>query len=537
MRSSRILACAGAAVLAVTLVAGCSAGSKAPAAVADSISLNTTEPENALIPGNTTDAGGSKILRTLFKGLVEFDPHTAAPHNAVAESITTTDQRVFTVTVKHGWTFHDGTPVTAHSFVDAWNYTAYGPNNQQGASFLSMIEGYDKVHAVADPSSGPRQLSGLHVDDDYHLSITLDRPYPAFVTRLGYLAFSPLPQKFFTDRAGFEQHPVGDGPFEFVSHKTGADLVVRRYDRYGGERKPAIREAEFRFSTTLDAAYADVVAGKLDFLEVLPGSALVDSRYKKDLAGRFYSKQGSGLQSLTFPLYDPRYADPRVRQAISMAVDRQHVIDTVFTGDRTAALGLVPPTAHGSTTGQCGELCTYQPDKARTLFEASGFQGAIRLESNTDTANEKWLTAVCASITTALGRECTFVGVPTLGEFRRSIDAHRMSTIYRTGWVADYPSIENFLNPLYRTGGSANTGGYSNPEVDALLAQADATVTQDDADALYQRAERLVLQDMPAVPLVIPGTQSGWSARLRDVTVTPFRDLDLETVTIAAEKS
>ncbi|MEV0292503.1 ABC transporter substrate-binding protein [Nocardia sp. NPDC050710] len=541
MRSLRVVACVAAATLAATLAA-CGGDTAPPAGPAGpAISLNTTEPENTLVPGNTTDAGGSKIIRSLFKGLVEYDAKTSAPRNAIAESIESTDSRTFTIRMRRGWTFHDGTPVTARSFVDAWNYTAYAPNNQQGAGFLSQIEGFDKVYTVDPDGPGPRQapaptareLSGLRIVDDHTFVATLAQAFPAFPTSLGLIAFAPLPAAFFTDRARYEAHPIGTGPFEFVAHEKGTKLVVQRYDGYAGERKPTIARAEFRFSPTLEGAYADVVADRLDFLEVLPGDALVGGRYKQDLAGRHFIRAGAGLQSLTFPLYDPRFADPAVRRAISMAIDRQGVIDKIFTGDRTPAEGLVPPTARGSTPGQCGPSCTYQPAAARQLFDSTGFQGPIEITSNIDSANEKWLTAVCASITEVLGRECRFVPVSTLGEFRRSINGHQMHTMYRTGWVPDYPSIENFLNPLYRTGGSSNTGLYSNPAVDALLAQADSTVGEQDSYALYQQAERLVLQDMPAIPLVIPGVQTGWSTRLRNVVVTAFRDLDLETVTVA----
>ncbi|WP_280268439.1 peptide ABC transporter substrate-binding protein [Nocardia wallacei] len=533
MRTSRLALCAVTAALAATLASGCGSDTEPGAPQSDSITVNTTEPANALIPGNTTDAGGSKILRSLFKGLVDYDPRTAAPRNAVAESIETSDSRVFTIAVRKDWTFHDGSPVTARSFVDAWNYTAYGPNNQQGAGFLSVIEGFDRVRGTA-PSA--RELGGLRVLDDHRFEVTLTQSLPSFPTRLGYVAYAPLPAAFFTDRAAYEEHPIGNGPFEFVSHTRGSSIVVQRADNPTRLRKPVIRRAEFRFNKSLEGAYADVVADRLDFLEVLPGDALVGGRYKQDLAGRHLVKTGSGLQSITFPLYDSRYGDPRVRQALSMAVDRQAVVDQVFTGDRTPAAGLVPPTVRGAAPDQCGDLCRYRPEQARELFASSGFQGPIEISSNVDTANEKWLTAVCASITNALGRECRFVPVPTLGEFRRSIDGGQMNTIYRTGWVADYPSIENFLNPLYRTGGSSNTGRYSNPQVDALLARADATPAEAEAAALYQQAERLILRDMPAIPLLTPGVQTGWSQRLRNVVVTPFRDLDLETVTIAADR-
>ncbi|RBO91606.1 peptide ABC transporter substrate-binding protein [Nocardia puris] len=542
MRTSRLALSVASLCIATALVAtvgGCGSETTAPTAMtptaADTLTLNTTEPENALVPGNTTDAGGSKILRTLFKGLVDYDPKTAAPRNAVAESIETTDSRIFTITLRPDWTFHDGTPVTARSFVDAWNHTAYRPNEQLGAGFLSVIDGFDAVHPL-DPAIEPsaRELRGLRLLDDHRFVVTLAAPLPSFATRLGHLAYAPLPAKFFDDRAGYLARPVGNGPFEFVSHTKGSSIVVARHDGYPGAARPSIERAEFRFNATLEAAYADVVANRLDFLEVLPGDALVGGRYKRDLAGRHFTREGTGLQSLTFPLYDPRFADPRVRQAISMAIDRQGVIDAVFTGDRLPADGLAPASVRGGTTGQCGDLCAHRPREARELFDSTGFQGPIDIMSNIDSANEKWLTAVCDSITAALDRECRFLPVPTLSEFRRQINGQQMTTLYRTGWVADYPSIENFLNPLYRTGGSSNTGAYSNPAVDELLARADSAVTDEQAWPLYQEAERLILRDMPAIPLVVPGVQTGWSDRLRDVVVTPFRDLDLETVTLAS---
>jgi oligopeptide transport system substrate-binding protein len=121
--------------------------------------------------------------------------------------------------------------------------------------------------------------------------------------------------------------------------------------------------------------------------------------------------------------------------------------------------------------------------------------------------------------------------VPTLGEFREAIDDHTMTAIFRSGWVADYPSIENFLNPMYRTGAAVNGGQYTNPTVDALLARADAAPTEQEGWALYQQAERAILQDMPAIPFWFQTVQSGWSTRLDNVVVTPFRELDLFSVT------
>lgn len=543
MRSRRV-----AAWLAVTttiaLVAGACGGSDGGSAGGETdatISIYVTEPENPLVPGNTTETGGARVVDALFTGLVEYDPRTAEPRNAVAESIETTDSKVYTITLKDGWTFHDATPVTARSFADAWNYTAHSPNAQQAASFFAQIEGFDQVN-TRDPDgpNGPaqaprpaaREMSGLKVIDDRTLEVTLAEPFSVFPTQLGYSAFFPLPEAFFADKAAFEANPIGNGAFRFVSRQPNVNIMLERYEEYAGERKPSVGDVELRVYETAEAAYQDVVAGNLDFLEVIPPSALAGKLFESDLAGRSVSQTYLGIQTVTFPLYDPRFQNPDVRKAISMAIDREAVNQQIFDGLKPPADGYVAPNVPGRVPDQCGELCTHQPERAKQMFDATGFQGPIELTSNVDAGNQEWMQAVCTTISNSLGRECNFVPVPTFGEFRTAINAREMDDIYRSGWVADYPSIENFLNPQYRTGGSSNDGLYSNPAVDAKLAQADAAPSTQQGNALYQEAERMIVADMPAIPVYFQSVQAGWSERLDNVIVTPFRRLDLVNVTV-----
>jgi len=224
--------------------------------------------------------------------------------------------------------------------------------------------------------------------------------------------------------------------------------------------------------------------------------------------------------------------DPRLRQAISNAIDRQFVIDKAFDGDKMLPDGLVPPIVPGYGGNASADLCTYQPEKAKALFDASGFQGPIELTSNDDSANQVWIEAACTTITAALGVEARYAPVPTFGEFRKLINEQKVTAVFRSGWVADYPSIENFLNPIFRTGAAVNGSGYSSPEVDALLAEADAAPTEQEGWALYQQAEKLILQDMPAIPLWYQRVESGWSSRTKNVSVSPLLQLDLFDVTL-----
>lgn len=540
----KFLAAVCAATMLSALLGACSSGGDAaapPAADNDAIiTYSETEPANALVPGNTTEVGGISILGALFRGLLEYDPKTGAPHNAVAESITSTDSQFWTIKIKPNWVFHDGTKVTAKSFVDAWNYTAYSPNHMLSASYMAHIQGFNQVNNATPDGKQPatlppaKEMAGLKVVDDLTFTVALDAPFSQFDIRLGYAAFYPMPASFFVDRKAFEAHPIGNGPFQFDSYTPHKNLVVKRFDGHSGEQKPKIGGIDYRFYTDLDQAYADVLSNKLDFLSFTPWRATQGNQIEKDLPpSRRLAYKYLGYQAIAFPMFDKRYASKELRQAISMAIDRPALIKQIFNGGRVPADGLVPPNVRGYIPNQCGELCTYQPEKAKQMFDKVGFTGPITLTSNVDSGNREWVEVVCQTIQRTLNHPCVFQPQTTLGEFRTALNNRAITSVYRTAWVGGFPSIENFLNPLFRTGGASDVGQYSNPEVDALLVRADAAPSSEQANSLYQQTERLVLQDMQTIPIWYQSATAAWSSRLHDVQPTLFRELDYFAVTVS----
>lgn len=507
------------------------------------ISVFGTEPENPLVPGNTTETGGGKIVDALFTGLVDYDPVSSEPRNAHADDISVSDDgKEMTFKLKDGWKFHDGSPVLAKNYVDAWNYTAYGPNGQQGASFFTQIAGFGEVN-LPDPDGpdGPKpaptppkkEMSGLEVVDDLTFKVTFTEPHPIFRVKLGYPTYSPLPDSFFEDPKAFEDKPIGNGPWKFVSRVPEQEVVLERNDDYQGEDAGKVKTVKFTFPESSDAAYAAVVANQLDFLDTMPPSALAGNLWQTDLKDRSGSAEILSIQVISFPLYDPKFKSVEFRKAISLAINREEITEKIFEGNRKPVDGYAVPKVPGWEDGACGDLCKYDPEEAKKLFDASGYKGPIEITSNADGGHKEWIEAACGQITKALGTPCTFKPVQAFGEIREKINAREMTQIYRSGWLADYPLVENFLNPIYRTGGSSNDNDYSNPAVDAKLAEADRAATEDEAYALYHEAEELIAQDMPGVPLWNTPAQYGWSTKLKNVRMTPDRELDLSYVEIA----
>jgi oligopeptide transport system substrate-binding protein len=498
----------------------------------DGVTIHTVKPQNSLIPGTTTENGGGRIIESMFTGLYGYNPDNGSPVEA-AGKIETTDQQHYTVTVKKGWKFHDGTPLKAKNFVDAWNYTAYTPNAQLSASFMADIQGYDKVHTADPDADGPQEapqpetdkMSGLEVVNDTTFKVTLNGPKSVFKSMLAYSAFMPLPDVFFSqdDHKTYLSKPIGNGPFKVVSQDTKG-VQMERFGDYQGNDKAHVKKLTWRYYTNDLTVYRDIQNNKLDFVDQIDVSRL--TVFKNDFPGRYSDKSVASIDNVAFPVNTEQYSDPRVRHAISMAINRPEIAATVLENARQPADGYVNPSIDGYQKNACGEFCKYDPDKAKQLLaDAGGLppdengDKKIQIWYNTDGPHKEWIEATCASIQSVLGFPCEAQPTENFADLRAQASAGQFKQMFRNGWQADYPSIENYMNPLYRTGGSSNDNRYSSPAVDAKLAEADSAPDTDAANKLYQEAEDLVIQDMPVLPLFFRKQQAVWSENVENVIV------------------
>ena len=510
-------------------------GESAPA----SISIYGCDPERAFIPADTQEPCAGDPMDQMFRGLVEYDPDTAEPKNAIASDISSADNVVWNITLDPGWTFHDGTEVTADSFVRAWNWGAHGPNAQVNSYFFASIKGFNDVQGedingdeMITPDEAPTsEMSGLRVISDTQFTVELEAPSSVFPMQLGYIAFAPLPASFFEDPEAFGTAPVGNGPFKFVSYEPHGSIKLTAYDDYKGGR-PNIDDVEYRVYTEVAAGYADLISNNLDILFRIPAGALADGTYREDLGDRVIDQANGSMQYLAAPQYVAAYANPDLIKAISMAIDRETIIKVAFQGGRTPATGWVSPIVNGYRPGACGRYCMYDPAAAKTLFDSSGFTGPITLSFEAGSDHETWTAATCTSISTVLSVECQAVPTVDFPTFLANVRDRKATGLIKAGWRMDYPSIENFLVPLYATGASANDSAYSDPDFDAAVAEA-ATLQGDEAIAKYQEAEAILAEDFPVIPLWYGRTIAGYSENLAEVRFTPFETVDLTSVRLS----
>ena len=505
------LVAAGAAI--VMLLSGCgSTGTSNSSNASDSniISVYGSEPAHPLFPGNTTEAGGGKVVDQLFAGLVTYDAKGGI-HNEVADSITSSDNAThYVIKLKSGWKFTDGTPVTAHSFVNAWNYTANSANKQASASFFSTIEGYDDLQK---PDVDPKAtLSGLTVVDDNTIDVKLSQPDSAFPVKAGSHAYMPLPESAFKDPKKFGQHPVSNGPYKFVSWQHNHSIEMVKNPDYKGNRVAKNDGLNFKIYTSPDSAYADLRGGNLDFTNTIPDTALTSFQSDKSL--KAYNEPGGNTLTFTIPEWLEHFGQNEEgnlrRQAISMSIDRKTVAEKIFHGTATPAVDfLAAPISAYSKELKGNEVLKYNPSKAKELWAKadaiSKYDGQLTFSYNADGGAKPLYDAIVNQLKNNLGIDAATNPIPTFQEFRDAVTNRQMKGAFRTGWQPDYPFAENYLWQLYSTaaadGNGSNDGDYKNPAFDDLCKQAAAASSTDDANKLYQQAEEILLNDLPAIPL------------------------------------
>ncbi len=521
-------ACATVVALAATACGGGESGGDSAGVVRSSWG----DPQNPLEPANTNEVQGGKVLDLIFRGLKRYNPETGAAENMLAESIETGDSQNFTITIKPGWTFSNGEKVTAKSFVDAWSYGALVTNAQQNAYFFAYIDGYDAVHPEEeDAKPTAKTLSGLKVTDDTTFTVKLNQKFSTFPDTLGYAAFAPLPRAFFDDHEAWLAKPVGNGPYTVDSYAKGSRMSLRKWEEYPGDDAAANGGVDLNVYTDNNTAYTDLVAGNLDLVDDVPASQL--QNVAGDLGDRYINQPAGIIQTISFPMYDPRWDKPgmdKVRQGLSMAINRQEITDQIFQKTRTPATDYTSPVLGedgGYQEGLCGAACVYDAAKAKALIaEGGGIPGGkLSITYNADTGSHKdWVDAVCNSINNALGNNGACVGAPvgTFADFRNQITSEKLKGPFRAGWQMDYPLIQNFLQPLYYTNASSNDSHWSNEDFDRLVDEANIETDEAAAVAKFQEAEKILAKEMPVTPLWYQNGSAGYSERLSDVKLNPF---------------
>ncbi|MCU0115322.1 peptide ABC transporter substrate-binding protein [Curtobacterium poinsettiae] len=508
------LAVLGATALALTACSSNSSngGGSGSANASGIVTTNGTEPQKPLIPSNTTETGGGKVIDSLFEGLVSYDAD-GKPVNEVAKSIDTDDSKTFDIKLNTGYTFTNGEKVTAESFTKAWNWAAQFSNKQSASYFFENIEGYN-----AEKDS---ELTGLKVVSDDEFTVKLKSAQSDFPLSLGYSAFVPLPSSFYDDTKAFGENPIGNGPYKFDgkkawTHNQSIKLVANK--DYEGKRKPKNGGLTITFYTSQDTAYADAQGGNLDVLDAVPDANF--QTYKSDFPDSNVNQPAAIFQGIYLPYYLDHWKGEEGklrREAVSMAINRKEITDKIFDGTRTPAKDFTSPVIAGWNDDLEGsEVLDYNKSEAKNLWaeadKISKYNDTLTITYNADGGHQAWVTAVTNSISSTLGIKAEGNAIPTFQEALDLQTNDKLTGGSRTGWQADYPSLYNFLGPTMGKGSSSNYARYDSAEYNELLAKGRSAATVEEGNKIFDQAQELLFKDLPEIPLWYSNVTGVWNA-------------------------
>ena len=495
------------AVAAVVALSGCAVGQQDPSSnssssgsgVGGTLVFATGIPDH-LTPGRQTVAFDQTM--SLFAPLVQVDENNQLTY-LQAESVTSDDATSWTIKIRDGWTFTNGEPVTAKSYVDAWNATAYGKNAFENSGQLAAIKGYADLNP-AKGAATTKTMSGLRVVDDHTFTVQLAKPDSSFPLQLSQAqtGFYPMPSSAYADLKAYDKQPIGDGPFMLSGPVTlDKEYTAKANPGYAGPDKAKVDAVTFRPYSDMNTAYTDVLAGNADVV-FLPTEKMTSAR--KDFGDRLHSFDAPGIDYLGFPLWDERYSDKRVRQAISMAIDRDAVNKAIYGGLYAPATALTPPIMQGTPTDVCGRYCTFDPAAAKQLLaESGGWSGTMKIVYPGGLGLDSLFKAYANQIRQNLGIADVVASPNTdWAEYYQTLTDSSVQGPHFGHWGALYVSQQNTLRSLFTTAGGCTlcTGRYHDDAVDATLARADAAPSTEEAGKIYAEAQKQVIEDFPVVP-------------------------------------
>ena len=458
------------------------------------LNLEATEPYT-LDPALAADSGSVLFVSQIFSGLVKTGNSGVLPDIATSWDISQ-DGKTYTFHLRNDVAFQNGHRLTAADFKYSWE-RACTPSvgSTTAATYLSDIAGASDMLAGRATS-----LSGAKIVDDYTFQVTLVKPASYFIYKLAFVTAFAVDKTNVASGATWWQTPSGTGPFKLGAWvKTTSITLTQNRNYYGGAVKLGSAVFKFLAGRSMDL----YETGQIDVASI--GGDDLDRA--TDPAGSFASQLKSvselSLSYIGFNIEKAPFDDPLVRKAFSMAFNLNKIISLTFNNSIKGANGILPVGIPGYDSNSAA--LAFDVAQAKALIAQSKYGSVSNLPPITITTSgyggliDGGLQAIINEWQVNLG---VTVNVRQLepSVFLYNLKQEKDQMFY-SGWIADYPNPQDFLDVLFRTGADFNSGGYSNKTVDSLLDQAAAATDANASFALYQQAQRLILGDAAVLPL------------------------------------
>lgn len=530
---------------AITALAGCGGKNDGSAGSNNgkTMTFYLSEPKY-IDPYNVSENQGTSIVGSMFDGLMVWDwkSSSAVPQCAASDPEVSADGLVYTFKLKEGMTFHNGDPVDAESFVRGWTRVAdpkmAAPSDI--AYHLAPVAGYDDFN-----QGNADSFAGLKAVDELTFEVTLSAPMSDFPAVCCHPGLVPVPKAALDDPKSFLEQPIGNGPFKMDEpwkHNQYINLV--KFDKYHGVA-PKLDAVYCSIQKDPDTAYNEFKAGSMDFA-MIPTGQIKNNKEKYGVSEDGYTSTPGKqcLLGVTLSTYfmvpcsnDPVLADVNVRRALSLAINRQNIVDTLYEGSRKPATSVMPPEIDDDEQNTW-EYCAYDPERAKKILDEAGYKAdasgkrglEITLNYNGDGGHEDLMSTLQLDLE-AVG----FTVKQDAVEWATYLDnmSSNNFSLARMGWTADYPTMDNFLYPNFFSTADNNYAKYNNAEADKLMLEARQIQDDEERKAACRKICGLIGEDMPVIPLFYYSHNYVGSERMKSFYYDPQGRPHFETAEMA----
>ncbi|WP_227396434.1 ABC transporter substrate-binding protein [Jeotgalibacillus aurantiacus] len=479
-----------------------------------------------LDPITVTDGESFKVTKNIFDTLISFgEQDTEIQPGLAAEWEVSEDGLTYTFMLQEGVTFHDGTEFNADAVVFNFDRWANGTEDKF-YYYKSMFGGFgdDEGHVI----------ESVTAVDDLTVEIKLKRPQAPFLKNLAMSPFgiaSPAALEELGDE-GFNEAPVGTGPFKFVEWRRNERIVIEKNEDYWQEGYPKLNQVIFRSIPENSARLNALLNNEIDLADGINPSDAAQIEGNDQL--QLFERPSMNVGYLGLTATREPFDDPKVRQAMNHAIDRQAIVDAFFEGRAEVAKNPMPPVIAGYNDEIEGY--EYDPEKAKQLLEEAGLGDGFEMELWAMPVPRPYMPDG-QKVAEAIQSNLADVGITAeivTYEWATYLEKARMgeADAFLLGWTGDNGDADNFLYVLLDQDniGSNNYTYYENQEVHDLLIQAQSETDEDARNQLYMEAQELIHADAPWVPLAHSTPLMAGSAALQDFVAHPTGSDDLHKV-------
>jgi oligopeptide transport system substrate-binding protein len=463
---------------------------------------NGAEPES-LDPHSARSEAALTILRDLYEGLTEVGPDGTPVLAAADQCVISADGTTYRFHLRGNARWSNGEPLVAEDFAAAWRRLVDPRTGAQYAQLLAPVQGAEAITA----GSAAAATLGAHAVDSATLVVQLTRPTPYFLAILAHPATFPI------NRTVLAQHPLGfakpgvmvsNGAFVLTRWDFGSHLVAVRNRRYWNDTATHVDGVEYYSMTEPATELRAFRSGALDVTSTIPGAQF--AWIKQHMGRELHVAPQLGVYYLGLNMRQAPFAkSPQLRQALSMVIDRERLVQAVTGTGESVAYTFVPPQTFDylpPLPEYAGWPMSRRIARARQLLADAGMLQSpppIELRYNSSELQSRIAVAVARMWKEALGVD-TSLHAEEFKVLLQDIDRGDVTQVFRASWLADYNDAYSFLQVM-QTGFGINLPRYSNADYDDLLARAANEADAGRRRELLQSAERVMIADQPLIPL------------------------------------